>query len=428
MSAFLLEFRSVYEQAVRLKRVVTVRSAFYKVLNRRFQNAHFFPMAASGRSDRRLPDLLLWSEPGQPPVPDFWTMTDDSRSRWFSAPGPDGPLPLVSVDVSSSQTQVTAALLGLPQPELKRARTKRAWDARDALLRDGDVACNSYTGPEDERLLEAVKNLLMRMGYGSMVHNVVRKQRWNRETYGPGWTDAKAAAAFLHSLPGFNEAQRFLEACRWVGGHADRHKGLELIDPLDQTPFCWNPIQRADDLLRLDGWDLVLMKPGSYETGLCPSCQTNRSTRRGNRRTCWRASCRATWTVKFTENAPNAAGRYPVNLTKLRQMAAPCFVHMLDGLFAAYVIRELRRRGVTNLVSIHDSWYIPAIPDARTVLEDALVAAGEPWLRALVGVYQLLEVYLKPSPDPEWWNMLVEARRSWKDREQRQEWPRFLVA
>jgi len=65
MTTFLLEFRSVYEQAVPLKRVVTVRSAFYKVLNRRFQNAHFFPMAVSDRSDQALPAMLRFHRMNQ---------------------------------------------------------------------------------------------------------------------------------------------------------------------------------------------------------------------------------------------------------------------------------------------------------------------------------------------------------------------------
>jgi hypothetical protein len=435
MTAFLLEFRSVYEQAVPLKRVVTIRSAFYKVLNRRFQNAHFFPMAVSDRGDQALPEILQFHRMNQEDLgleigdgdvqadaDFFWAMTDSSRSRWFSVPGPNGPVPMIAVDVSSSQAQLTAALLGLPKPELKQHRAKRAWDARDRLLRDG------YKEADDPLLIEAIKNLLMRLGYGSSVHNVVRAQSWEPETYGPGWVSSMAVEAFLDDLPGFKETRRFLGACRWIGRHADRFAGLALVDPLDETSFRWNPIQRADVPLRLDKWDVTLIKPGKYPGGLCPACASNRSDRRGNRRTCRNATCRHTWTIQFIPNDANAAADYPTDPVKLHNMAAPCVVHMLDALFAAHVILELRRRGVTNVVSIHDCWYIPETDNAQTVLQKAVEAAGEPWFRALENVYKLLLHYLKPSPDPEWWDLLVDAHRLWEDRVKRQDWPVFSVA
>jgi hypothetical protein len=308
MTAFLLEFRSVYEQAAPLKRVVTVRSAFYKVLNRRFQNAHFFPMAVSDRSDQGLPAMLNWSELGEEDIPLFWPMTNFARSKWFSFPAPNGgSVPMVAVDVSSSQAQMTAAFLGLPEPELKLRRAARAWDARRGLLRDG------YTGADDSRLIEAIKNLLMRLGYGSYVHNVVREQSWEPESYGPGWTSSLDVAHFLETLPGFKETQHFLRACQWIGRHADRYTGLALVDPLDQTEFRWNPIQRADVRLALDHWDLTLIKPGKYAGGPCPVCSSNRSVRHGNRRTCRNATCQHTWTVGFAPNDANAAGIYPTD-------------------------------------------------------------------------------------------------------------------
>jgi hypothetical protein len=400
-----------------------VRSAFYKVLNRRFQNAHFFPMAVSNKTDRETPETLRFEDvPGLPPVPDFWSMIDAPRSRWFSAPGATGSLPLVSMDVSSSQSQVTAALLGLPKPELKRQRAARAWKARKRLLRKG------YTGPDDEHLVEAVKNLLMRLGYGSKVHRVVRDQSWDPETYGPGWVSATAVTEFLQHLPGFAESDQFLRACRWIGLRADRWAGLALVDPLDQTAFAWNPVQYADVRLALHNWDLTLRLPGRYPAGPCPKCGSSKSTRRWDRWTCADPQCRHTWKAKFMAATPDAGGRYPVDSRKLSRMAAPCMVHMLDALFAALVIRELHSRGITNLVSIHDAWYIPATPDAEADLREALRAAGEPWLRALDQVYGHLEAYLKPSPDPEWWDMLVEARRNWATRVATGQWPAFAVS
>jgi len=101
---------------------------------------------------------------------------------------------------------------------------------------------------------------------------------------------------------------------------------------------------------------------------------------------------------------------------------------MLDALFAAYVLLELHRRGVRNIVSIHDAWYIPETPDARKVLQDALCAAGEPWFRALGDVYKYLESYLKPSPNPDWWDMLIEARRKWDQALERHDWPMFRAS
>ena len=417
MRAFLWEFRSVYEQAVRLKRVVTVRSAFHKVLNRRFQAAHFFPMAVSDRRDQPLPRALAAEFGG------IWNMTDASRSRWFSAPGPDGQsLPMVAVDVSSSQMQLTAALLGLPEPELKHVRAQRVWDARHGLLRDG------YKGANDPRLIEATKNLLLRLGYGSAVHNIVREQGWKPETYGPGWVSAKALEAFLDDLPGTREMLQFLRACQWIGRHADRYAGLELVDSLDQTPFQWNPVQRADVRLALDRWDVTLIKPGRYMGGRCPTCGSSRNVRRGNRRTCQSSECRHTWTVAFIPNDANAAGDYPIDPVKLHNMAAPCLIHALDALFAAHVVLELRRRGVVNIVSIHDGWYVPKTPAAVQTLQAAIKAAGEPWLRGLEDVYKSLLHYLKPSPDPEWRDLMQGAYDQWRGRMALRDWPVFTAA
>jgi hypothetical protein len=165
MRIFIQEFRSVYEQVRREREPVMVQSEFYKVLNRRFQNAHFFPMQTSTKKDAALPYIIDFNkqqldEEGEiGNVPDFWSMIDSARSRWFSAPGPSGPLQLVSVDISSSQTQIQSVLLAVKEMEEQSAKrpfkewlAEQAWTYRKgAVLPEEAADALERTAEELER-------------------------------------------------------------------------------------------------------------------------------------------------------------------------------------------------------------------------------------------------------------------------------------
>jgi hypothetical protein len=161
LQAFVWEHRSIYEQVLPIVRrvhrwartrplvgprppeLVRIRSAFYKVLNRRYQPAHFWPMQVSGKQDATYPL----------PVSVVPEEMRSRRARWFRVPDPRldptdiSPWrrgrfqPLVSMDISASQTQLQAVLLGLDDMEQdavlsrrphKEALAERAWAAHEA--------------------------------------------------------------------------------------------------------------------------------------------------------------------------------------------------------------------------------------------------------------------------------------------------------
>jgi hypothetical protein len=117
---------------------------------------------------------------------------------------------------------------------------------------------------------------------------------------------------------------------------------------------------------------------------------------------------------------PNGKGKYPVDLKKLRNMVAPCLVHMLDALFAGLVIEELTKRGIRDVVSVHDAWMVAA--DAEPALLDVFDTAGEPWLRSLGPVYDDLNRSLKGTDYASW---VQDCKATWKRRVAKEEWPWF---
>jgi hypothetical protein len=440
--AFLLEFRFVYEQARKINGPVTIRSSFYKVLNRRFQPAHFWIMEVSGKLDRAEP---RWKEMGPPPMgtdlinAEYYEMTS-ARSRWFSTP--DGQ-PLVHLDVASSQFQITAVFADISTLErdsmlsgrpLKKAMAERVWEQRAQLLNEGYEE-EFGPGADDPRLVDAVKNLLLRIGYGSEVHNIVRAHAKDRGTYGPGWLSDRAVNAFLgsESVPWFESVISFLKACRWIGQHADVYAGVEMVDPLDCTTFRWNPTERADVRLELNDWALTAMVPGRYLDASCPKCKSSDNIRRDDQRTCGNRTCKHTWTARFVR-AVDRGGVYPANRVKLRNMVAPCTIHMLDALFSAHVMRELHARGVRAFAGVHDAWFVAE--NARPVLEQAILAAGQSWLLALGPVFTALAKPLRRGStlavrDPDavaHLAMVEEAEAAWRSRCTRKDWPKFYVA
>jgi hypothetical protein len=487
MDVFLLEFRSIYEQARPLKTPVVVRSAFYKVLNRRFQNAHFFPMQTSAKKDQPLPERLDfgrmaqeelarevpgwdWGKSKFKPHPSsrFWEMVGFSRSRWFSAPGPNAR-PLVSMDVSASQTQIQAVLLGIEDMEHdsillrrphKEALAKRVWAAHETDIAAGKgPLLVGYDGPTDKRLSELVKNLWMLLGYGPPIVKILLDQEKNADLYGFGWRkrpdgkrDVRAIDAFLHDIPGYDARWIFLESCKKAGldlVKTNAYAGATLIDPLDQATFEWDRPLHAAVPLRLYGWDLTLIKPGTYRTFIkpgryendrCPKVKADGKRcgafgkLRGERWKCRNRECRHVWPATFHPSSPDANGNLRVDDSKLKRMIAPCIIHMLDSLFSAFVMKALVAEGVTNFVGIHDCWYIASTicrpkcePElGHVVLDRAIKAAGEPWLRALGPVYRWLLANVGGS-------QIVEAHRKWEARVERGDrgdpsaWPYFFA-
>src|SRR5438094_758041 len=119
-------------------------------------------------------------------------------------------------DISSSQTQLLAAFLGLPALEALAGSQDpkfKVWLARQlwALHERDDVLAPGYAGPSDKRLIEFIKEMWMRRNYGGKFGRTVQDLARDRETYGPGWNSNVFANG------GVTRADQFWRSL--LGGH-----------------------------------------------------------------------------------------------------------------------------------------------------------------------------------------------------------------
>src|SRR5262249_19491604 len=110
-------------------------------------------------------------------------------------------------DISSSQTQILAAFLGLDvlealarstQPKFQVMRADRVWASHEET--PGGLLAEGYKGPTDQRLIEFAKATWMRYLYGSSFETIAQKLAREPKKYGLGWRttrglDAKAILA-----------------------------------------------------------------------------------------------------------------------------------------------------------------------------------------------------------------------------------------
>ena len=131
------------------------------------------------------------------------------RARWFLVESRYGDDPdefeaeeLGGYDVSSSQTQILAVLLGLEKLEriarnlsFKNYLARRAWYVAHAgWLRlphqRTPNGASEYKAADDARLVAFVKELWMRTLYGSPARTVVYESAQDQKQFGPKWTEA----------------------------------------------------------------------------------------------------------------------------------------------------------------------------------------------------------------------------------------------
>jgi hypothetical protein len=278
----LAAWRPIYEQTAGLvpeydlagRSFVEIKSRFFRAVNRRFHAADFWPEHVADALRPRWFGLepRLHEEPGPMKLSNLLeTMfVGDELASAF-----------VDRDISSSQTQVLAVFLGLPDLEhlasdptqkfkVWLARQLWALHARDALLAPG------YNGPEDERLVAFIKEHWMRRNYGGKFGQIVRDlaKDTNKSSYGPGWkadvfkTGGVNQAErhwrrFLAALPAWErEVSRFLDVCQDIGRDADWEYGITLDDPLDGAPIQWKPIRRAIDHIATGKHRVEVLRPG----------------------------------------------------------------------------------------------------------------------------------------------------------------------
>jgi hypothetical protein len=401
---------------------IKIKSAFSRALNRRFQWKNFWPGDVSGKPKR-------WEL-----SPHGTKYKTSPRARWFAVEGArdknDALLTdaeaLGGYDISSSQTQILAVLLGLKKLEgIARAQPFKMYLARRAwrLSQAGRLTIPKYQSSDDEDLISFVKELWLRVLYGSRVGQIVHDAD-------PRWTTAQAQA-LLNAVPEYQEISRFLAACERLAEVAykrDPFEGVVFVDPYDGVGVRWNPVHRVETRVESDQQALIVSVPPR------PAC------RRG----------------KY-------AGDYRVSLRTLKKRIAPCVVHMCDAAYSAFVIETLTAFGVRDVVALHDCWYVPAGIDIdpawlkkeaaqaeaqnraaqlagsswrvvapsnvkrpspeESSLEIAMLSASINWLQCLGSVYDRFVAYL--GNDPAFGKDVHRWRNQWQARVAQQAWPRF---
>jgi hypothetical protein len=244
--------------------------------------------------------------------------------------------------------------------------------------------------------------------------------RWRRATYGPGWnTDVfktggvnraeRCWQRFLASLPEWERTvSKFLDACQHLGREADWDGGITFDDPLDGSEVQWNPIRRAIDRVATGKHHVEVLRPGVTVR------------RRGED---GRMIRRFTWRDPYVDSA------------KLANRVAPCVVHTLDAFFNALVLEGLNREGETNVVAVHDSWFVPLVHiyptrpreswSGEQLVEHCIENAGRPWLEGIGSVYGWFVDATLGTP---YRRFARELRRAWCARVAEKRWPRFTAS
>jgi hypothetical protein len=378
---------------------IEIKTRVDRLANRRYQTKYLWPPEVAGKSD---PIAEAEGRRGT---------GGTLRRRWFKAKAPEigEACELVGFDVSSSQTQILAVAFGLRalEDEIIKADREEGRSFNEILARDAWRMSEDaeqkfelrrgYKDADDPRLVPLVKELWMRVLYGSPPAWVVIQQQDDWMTYGPGWT-VENAKEFLREQPFYQLLGQYLDFAREIAQRAfrrSRYAGLRLKDPFDRVTFRWNPVERAVDVLQSMGQQLRLSVPGRVI-----------ATRHGE---------------EFEPNRPNRRGEYPVSEKELYRKVTPQLVHMLDAFFSSLVMEKLAKKGVRDFVGIHDCWLVPArvwigdaIRDGREVLRETLEDATHDWYKGLGTFYDSLEPYV--DKDGHSGRFLAKARDAWRSR------------
>jgi hypothetical protein len=402
-------FRSVYERTGGLADdTVDIRSRFFRALNRRFSAHDFWPEHVSKQH------RLQWFSPA-PIHAHGWVDDGDGGDFYVDE---EMSTKFIERDISSSQTQILSVFLGEPELEaratsrtlkFKRYLAQQLWAFHEKELGcscgSGDIhapLAPGYVGPDDERLVEFLKEIWMRRNYGGKLGQTVRDiaesvtdLAGDCDAYGPGWNanvretgGVRAATryfeAFLRTLPPWIGAiNTFLKACEYIGRHADEERGVVFTDPLDGAPVQWNPIKRAIKVFPAGSKHLEASLPG-------------RSVTVGKQK-------------KFIP-VP-----WRVDAGELSRRVAPCLVHTLDAYFNALVLEYLHYIGVDEIIAVHDAWFVPMQVETilrdddtgefsgTSVLDCAIDYVGKEWLSGIGRV---------PDPDkPLYYSATVPSAR-----------------
>lgn len=418
---------------------VAIRSNYTVVINGRFQNVDFW-----------LPDV-----------------PSEYRASWFRMETRSGNrLPPVGQDISSSQLWVLAALLGDSQLEELLTResfwkmaARRLWERHQDRL-DG------YTGRDDEKLVASCKSAMMTHLYGSPLGEVVKRLVKDPADFGPGLD--KATIELLLADPELHLErilQWYLPACRKMTSVAtkkSRTLGVTFLEPVDRALQRWNPLRTKE--CRVAGnknvkiygevpAKQVPVKVVDPRTGKPVKAHDMNDMRKGDEFigiyagkrefavpghkpmivTYWRnAHLRSAdgltelklrgVTGHMYPELELEDGGYEVWPKELEKRIAPCIAHTMDADFCVNVTEALVSRGVTNIVPIHDSWYVPA--DDEAALQPSIEDAGEGFLKDLgPSIVDAFERYL--GADKKYGSEVAKMRKRWDARVKAGKWPKF---
>ena len=272
---------------------------------------------------------------------------------------------LAGYDVASSQYQILSIFLG-------DAKLEQQLQTRSAH----EIAA-SQVWPDDPEGPARAKLVTVAGGYGSKPYEIARNT---------GLTVEEARAILSAISPSIEIFRAYTRKIAWA---VPQYEGFTFIDPFDHSRVTWYPVRVREHEIRSN------TKGESYKL------------------------------MTFVPTAPlNAEGRASVNRHKLQQQIAPMLVHAMDSAFSGFVIEELVKRGV-QIVALFDCWLVHS--GDREKLQEAINAAGEPWLRSLQSVYDALldPRYRLPKKDRRWMEDCADAYKQRVAASERDEkpWP-----
>jgi hypothetical protein len=399
-----------------------IKTAYYKHRTRRFQARSLWPTEVSSKEER---DRVLiadaeeggvvsvdgggrrWKTIGGPAI----FAETSLRGRWFKvrASGYDGEpgftddfagdrRPLVGVDCSSSMTQILCIALGQRESETEVTihSFKDGLVAAIDVVHDAHVGFTRPDGVTRAQKRQVVGKLTNRM-YGAQYSAIADTIYRDPITYGAEWGDAANIEAFVERGAPLDDRvallktlqDEYLTVCQALAEAAyqrDPRAGVVFHDPYDGEEFRWHrPVRKRRKI----------------------------------------SNSAAPLFASVPVGERNAVG-YPAKLKGpggLKNLIAPGLIHALDASYAAHVVTALHERGIRDVVAIHDCFLVAS--DAAPALDDATIAAAEPWFRGLGPFYDVFEDYL--GDDAVHGPTVRRWREVWTRRVAAGDWPRFLM-
>jgi hypothetical protein len=482
-----LTYRAVYEQVENESGVKQIRSDFARVINRRYQPLHMWPAYVSAKP-LAAPDVKQASRGVDEPDADAEERDPEAadirsyRKRWFKALDPVGPdaCELTNRDISSSQTQIVATLLGIKELEQRTMASGTKVPFKKWLA---DLAFREHRKGEKEQARRQASEQEAEQAGGASKAGSARRKRAaaaaarsasKRSPSGRGKPNDRKGSKprrpkHIFSLRTDRRAARRKDD--YVGGSDSRLQNLCKM--LWMTASYGSDLRKVHELQTNDpvtfgpGWTIkdagwFLRKVNKR----FPEMQTFlRACRYIANRACkrrpsagielidpsdmsvirWNPVARKEQPLsshdgkiilslpavkRVTDTFP-LSREYPVDRERLRRMMAPCIVHTIDAYFSTLVMRKLADRKIRDFIGIHDCWYVPKqvrsngrVCDGDRILRRAINDAAAEWYRGLGPVYRSLLANVRGQKEFE--RLIKRAQRRWWKRRREGHVPRFL--